>query len=162
MTAVNQRYQLFDRTIYKIIAFTWSPDEKQYGKEHIQSRMDDFIAKCAYYALIPEYREKETNEGLHYHGILFVYDWRRLKSRQYTAFKSYVIKPRYEYTFRSDRYYKNPITNIDQGHIQGWINYCCKDKGEQIGNAPDLLETFCNKSIINVTSGCRSEEPGSA
>lgn len=113
------------KKVYRILAFTWSPDETRYDMAHVKSRMDDQTAHSAFYYLYPEYRDYDGKVGLHYHGVIFVYDWRKWNCRYHNSFKQYKVKPMYEWKF--DREYPNPVTLLKEPGLKGWVNYITKE-----------------------------------
>lgn len=115
------------KKVFKVFAFTWSPDEKKYDIEHVKSRMDDQCSYNSVYYLYPEYRDYDCRTGLHYHGIIICYDWRKWNSRYHNSFKTYQIKPLLEFHFREEEKYLNRVTLVQEHGLKGWINYCTKE-----------------------------------
>lgn len=97
------------KKIKQTIGFTWSPDERVFSQGAIYAFLRELCNNCAYYWYFPEYRNNHLKHGLHYHGVIIIYDkvkWFKVKGR----FKAFVMQPKY-------------VFDVDQK----WCNYCAKD-----------------------------------
>lgn len=86
------------KTILETIGFTWSPDSTKYSQYQIYCILDDICSNAAYYSYYPEYRNEDAKTGLHYHGILYIFDkckWFRRSKPMWEMMNP--VKPHWEF-----------------------------------------------------------------
>jgi len=117
---VNMFAQLLSlrNNIKEVHGFTWSPDESNFSLERAHQTIQQLTQYCAFYYYCPELRDYDSPYGLHYHGVIVVYDTFRWKRN----------------LFKLRRYLKslkcntpNIEINISPKRLRQWHKYLTKD-----------------------------------
>ncbi len=107
-----RHHQDVPREYQQIIGITFSPDEELYNFSDVSSIFVEACHNCADYTFYPEFRDKVQHTGLHYHGVIKIYDKYKWFKRGKVFFdKCTNMKPRYEINISAD-----------------WYNYIVKDQ----------------------------------
>lgn len=72
----NHKFKTYRKLkpVDEVIGFTWSPDETKFTCTDIYYLIDALCHNSAYYSFFSEFRDKVLCTGLHYHGILHIFD----------------------------------------------------------------------------------------
>jgi len=94
-----------NRNYVQIIGFTLIPDEEKYTQQYIDNLLEKSCKYNSDYIIFPEYRNNLLQTGLHYHGIIKIYDkYKLFKKGKRILDTGTNMLPRYEIDITSAWY----------------------------------------------------------